>query len=408
MSSPSRQQSLDSPPKKKSLVSYVENRYFQYNLLLLVVTFIPILAVGFFNWLIDPYDAFDTPNFWGLNHEKTDKGNNDRLYKALDIIRIKPKVIIMGSSRTKQGLNPENPLFQDRQPVYNLAINGPNAYEVLRYVEHAIANQPDLEKIVLGVDFFMFNSQLENQPTFSEKRLEKQYMIPSDAVNALFSVDTLSASRDTLQESLATPPTVDKDNGFNPNPTANDGKTAWRFDQSLKLYFRLHSGYQLSSEYMSAFQKIVDLCRENNIDLVIFISPSHATQWEAIAQTGKWEVFEQWKRQIVQIAPVWDFSGYNSITTEPIADYMQNYSDNSHYTAAIGDLILEKIQGKSQNNIPADFGLLLSPENVDTHLAKIRFDQQLWRENNPDTVALVQRLYTEVQKELTTSNQRDP
>ncbi|GFZ91240.1 hypothetical protein [Okeania sp. KiyG1] len=74
------------------------------------------------------------------------------------------------------------------------------------------------------------------------------------------------------------------------------------------------------------------MCQENNIKLILFISPSHATQWEAIRATGEWSTFEEWKREVVKITPVFDFSGYNTITTEPIHNDMENYRDNSHYT----------------------------------------------------------------------------
>ena len=41
-----------------------------------------------------------------------------------------------------------------------------------------------------------------------------------------------------------------------------------------------------SQQYWSDFVKIVELCRQNKIDLKVFISPAHATQWESIK--GNW------------------------------------------------------------------------------------------------------------------------
>lgn len=380
-------------PRSKKKLRTAE-KYRNYILGVFLVTAIPLFLVGLGNWLIDPYDVFNTPDFWGLNHEKPNKDNNDRLFKAVDITRIKPIIIIMGSSRAKQGLNPKHPVFSDKQPAYNLAINGPNTYEVLRYIEHAIKNQPNLQEIVLGIDFFMFNENLANRPSFLEDRLEKKHIILSDAVNALFSLDTLAASQETVSASLKTPEMKADhgEDGFMPNLNANDGKTEWRFNESIKLYYELHSGYQFSERYFADFQKIVNLCQQNKIKLTVFISPSHATQWEAIRNTGQWETWEQWKGRMVKLIPVWDFSGYNSITTEKISRKMDNYVDNSHYSPKIGTLIFNKIFSYQSETIPQDFGVLLTPKNLDLHLAQLRRQRELWAESNADEVKLVKTL----------------
>ncbi|WP_222426879.1 DUF1574 domain-containing protein [Hyella patelloides] len=363
---------------------------------------IPVFSVGLFNWLIDPQDIFKSPNYWKINHEKINKDNNDRLFKAVDIIRLQPENIIMGSSRTKQGIDPESSALGKEQNFYNLAINGPNFYEARRYIEHAIHNQPELKEIILGVDFFMFNQDLENQPTFNSSRLEKNHLIFDDAVKNLFSLDVVNNSLETIKASQNSPDTVDDDygdDGFMPNRNFNNGQTIWRFNQSIKLYFSLHSNYQFSESYWNDFKQIVQLCRENNIELKVFLSPAHATQWESIYTTKRWDVFEQWKRELVKIIPVWDFSGYNSITTEPIAKYMDNYVDSSHYTPEIGNLILQRMLDKQTDEIPQDFGTIINQENIEQHLANIKSDRQKWLKNNPEEVDLVRKFYAEINQD---------
>ena len=374
------------------------NKFATYNYSLIAIASIPIFLIGLFNWAIDPQDIFKTPNYGNLNHEKINKDNNDRLYKAIDIIRLRPDTIIMGSSRTKQGIDPEAAALADSPDVYNLALNGPNFYEVKRYIEHAIYNQPNIEEIILGVDFFMFNEDLANQPTFNEARLEKKRIILDDLIKNLFSIDTVNNSLDTIRASQKSSNTINDnygDDGFMPNRNYDNGEAIWRFHQSIKLYFSLHSNYQFSQDYWNDFREIVQLCRENNIELTVFISPSHATQWESIYATERWDVFEQWKEELVKIVPVWDFSGYNSITTEEIAKYMENYVDNSHYTPEIGDLILQRILNKP-NKVPGDFGVLLTSENIEQHLEKIYSDRRKWLEENPEEAKMVKDFYLEV------------
>ncbi|HHP7232146.1 MAG TPA: hypothetical protein ACFCUY_14965 [Xenococcaceae cyanobacterium] len=385
--------------KEKSQIRQNGKFYF-YNIFFLIVASLPIIITGFINWLIDPQDVFNTPNYLGINHSKPHKDDNDRLYKATDIIRTRPQIIIIGSSRTKQGINPDHSVFDQKNlEVYNLALNGPNFYEVRRYVEHAIHNQPNLKEIVLGIDFFMFNANLDNQPTFNEARLEKSQIILDDKIKVLFSFDSLTNSKDTILASKKVPTTENSygENGFMPNRNADKAETVWRFNQSIELYFTLHSNYEFSQQYWSDLEKLIKLCQENNIKLKVFISPAHATQWESIYVTNRWQVFEDWKRNLVQLTPVWDFSGYNSVTTEKISNRMNNYVDNSHYTPAIGNLIVNRIFDYPTSEIPNDFGILLTKDNIESHLSKIRQERQQWLKNNLEEVDLVKKIFTKTQ-----------
>ncbi|MDY6782681.1 MAG: hypothetical protein SW833_09080 [Cyanobacteriota bacterium] len=377
-------------PKKVS----DRQKYARFTALFLLMASLPMVAVGLFNIIIDPYGTFNSP-VGKFNHEKPSKDNNDRLYKAADIMRIKPVTVILGSSRTKQSINPEHPTLQDKTPIYNLALNGANIYEVRRYLEHAIANQEDIELVVLGVDFFMFNGELDNQPSFSENRLETAMLPPNDLINSVFSLDTYQRSVETVEASR-TAKTINLDygkNGFMPNRKVNDGKTEARFDGSIKTYFKFHSNYTFSENYFEEFKKIVELCQKQGIELKVFIPPAHATDNEAIRVTGQWEAFEEWKRKMVKIVPVWDFSGYNSVVTEPIQAKMENYADNSHFTVRVGNWILDRIFSTNAATVPTDFGVLLTPDNVESHLAEIERDRETWAAQHPDEVQLVRRIY---------------
>ncbi|MEB3342006.1 hypothetical protein [Okeania sp.] len=136
-------------------------------------------------------------------------------------------------------------------------------------------------------------------------------------------------------------------------------------------------------------KKIVDFCKQKQIKLIVFISPSHATQWEIIKNAGHWSSFEEWKREVVKITPVFDFSGYNTITTEPIHNNMENYTENSHYTPKVGNLILNRILSYKEEELPEDFVILINSKNLESHLEKIRQDREVWVKNNPDEVNLV-------------------
>ncbi len=371
-----------------------KRKYRRYNWIFLLSVFLPVVTVGVFNIIVDPYDVFNTPNFLGINHSKPRKDNSDRLFKAIDIIRIKPISILIGSSRTKRALDPNHPALKNKQPTYNLALNSINYYELRRYVEDAVANQKKLNLVIVGLDFFMFRKSNENEVIFSEQRLEKRHISLKDLIDVIFSLDVLLASKETIIDSKKTMPDMLRygdQNGFMPKLNPDREAIQSRFEKYINVYHKSYTEqYQLSTQFLDELKKVVDLCQENQIKLVLFISPAHATQWEAIRSSGKWSIFEEWKRKIVKITPVFDFSGYNSITTETIHNQMENYTDNSYYTPKVGNLVLDRILSYKEKDVPRDFGILINPENLESHLVKIRQDREVWAKNNPDEVKLVE------------------
>ncbi|MGK7954363.1 MAG: hypothetical protein AB4063_03725 [Crocosphaera sp.] len=351
-----------------------------------------------FNFSIDPYDIYRHNQPFESRLSKPEKVKHDRLYKTLDVINIKPEIILIGSSRVKQGLDPNHPALAKDLTPYNLGIDGSNTYEILKYLEHTYINQPNLKKVILGVDHYMFNDFYQLQDSFVEKRLNKTHIISTDLINTLFSQDAIIASKNTISENLTKSKNIKGltygDNGFFPYPYHNpdDGNAPWRFRTIIQQYFGFHPQYKLSDNRFNDFKKIVDFCRQHNIELIVFISPAHATQWETLRVTDRWDAYEQWKRKMVAITPVWDFSGYNSITTEPIQDIMSNYVDTSHYSPHVGNLVLNRVLSYKVEQVPEDFGILMTPENIDKHLVNIRSDRKKWAKIRPNEVELVETL----------------
>jgi len=69
---------------------------------------------------------------------------------------------------------------------------------------------------------------------------------------------------------------------------------------------------------------------------------------------------------------------------------MKNYFESSHYKKVVGNLILNRVLGYQEDRVPPDFGTLITPVNIESHLQKIQADWENWSNNNPDMVKLVQ------------------
>jgi hypothetical protein len=101
---------------------------------------------------------------------------------------------------------------------------------------------------------------------------------------------------------------------------------------------------------------------------------------------------KDWKKKITEITfeegfKLWDFSGYNSITTDSVKTPMLNYWDSSHFTEEVAHIVLSKIFGRNEF-VPADFGVLVTPRNIEAHLERIDKDRENYLMRNKKILGL--------------------
>lgn len=369
--------------------------------LVVIIVFITVCA---FNVLVDPFGMFGTKRIPGFNELKPEIGPRDRMAKAYRIRVVQPHGIILGSSRAEIGLDPEHPGWDKKSyPVYSLALSNARVDEILGYLIHAQLHGP-LEEVVLAIDFFMFNANWRHEASFDASRLSVPGSLLHDTgwiedlVKALFSLDGVKASIDTIRvQNIPTTPS------YYPNG-ARDTRRKWAEIRakgghrqaflSNTLYELTHAdGWPLFSLDDNAgvptpfetFKEIVKFCQQQKINLHILISPIHVLKQEVIWQLGLGFEYERWKRSLVGIlnnsgTPLWDFSGYNSITMEPfpplgdVETQMKHYWEGSHYRKRVGDLILDRLFDFQEfgRTVPDGFGIRLDASNIDAHLLATR------------------------------------
>ncbi|NEP42673.1 MAG: hypothetical protein F6K35_27010 [Okeania sp. SIO2H7] len=345
------------------------------------------LSIVGFNWSINPYGVTNSPKIQGLNWSKPATTDNTRLYKAVDLTRHNAKTILLGASRIETGINPNSSVLKPYQPAYNLGIPAASLYEQRRYLEYAIAHQPELELVVLGIDLWLIADPYKTKQGFSEVRLKSKGIAPIEFLQINFSIDTLIESIETIaSNNSGVLYNYYDENGLRNTEYLSDRKfTAWLGGQVNR------KEYEINRFALENLQLIKEICQKNNIQLIAFITPPHASHVEAVYIGGFGHVIEEMKREIVKIMPVWDFYDYNSITTEPL-DSVTNYRDSSHMTTEVGDLILSRILQKSEKKVPLDFGIKISPDNIESELAKMRANRERWLEEQPETVKFLHGL----------------
>lgn len=179
-----------------------------------------------------------------------------------------------------------------------------------------------------------------------------------------------------------------------------------------------YPGFEFSPQRLEEFRGVVRLALERGIRLELVIDPVHARQLEAMRVTGIGDAVEQWKRDLVAVVAeenarrsadasavrLWDFATYNSVTSETVppagdSSIMRWWFESSHYTVEAGDLVLEVLFSDPRpTHVPADFGVLLMPDNVEEHLAADRAAREVYAREFAFEVAEVERLYRETEE----------
>lgn len=88
---------------------------------------------------------------------------------------------------------------------------------------------------------------------------------------------------------------------------------------------------------LNSVRQIKELCDENGITLTVFINPVSEYKMRMIDQ----KIFSFFLDELAQITPFYNFSGRNQITLDP-----GSYVDSGHCSAAVGDLVLNRICGE--------------------------------------------------------------
>lgn len=390
-------------------------------------------AVMGVNAVVDPFGMTHAVVRPGFNLHKPAIHQRVRLAKAYDLRRIAPRAIVLGTSRSHVGIRMTHPGWS-AAPRYNASFDGATTHELYAYLVHAQAVRP-LEQVVLGLDTW----QLSNVPSPVRAGFDPALLRDGGALDGarllaadlrlLASVDTLSASLETIRAQAWADPEWLAPDGQRLGDVFFRRPGEMFHDVGPRAYFEANDREEIGwrvpppapppaaapappaattdETSMAYVRRIVDFCRAHRIDLRIFVTPAHARQLEIADAAGEWDGIEAGKRALVayladdaarhpDLAPVplWDFSGYSSITTEALPPAgekreMRWYWDSSHFKEVVGDWVLDRVLGTraaESGDPPPDLGVRLDPGNVEAALAETRAARDAYRLRNAEEV----------------------
>lgn len=363
-----------------------------------LTTGILFVVIVLFNYFVDPYGVWQTSRINGINNYMTLTGY-ERLYKMIEVSRAKKiETLFLGSSTVYNALYPETWFKCTGRTAYNAGINSAHLLEIREILLQTIKFHPELKEVVLGLNWFMFSARWQGMDkTFPEGQVGWKYPLGKKAVITLFSKDALSDSISSIQESQKNKDnTIDCDGKLNPEFLKKSYSSAGDLDKfsidtkGMISLFRMHvASYP---PMMDIYRSIIEICESNNINIKVYINPVHNTYLESIDACGANAYFEEWKRQLVKITPVWDFAYHSEVVNEPFSLSRRYWRHAQHPMALTGDFVLKKIAGKDLPKDVGEFGILLCENNVEESLAKEREAHEKWRQENQETVQSVKTI----------------
>lgn len=333
----------------------------------IIMTTTLLILSSMANFIINPYDIYSMDLF---NFKKVAIYNKLREIEPIKIKQTKPSSIILGTSRPKYGIDVSHEYFK---PVsYNLAISAGTIYENKQLLNIAI-QQEKLKQVLLCLDYIMFSSKDKDGSEITDRSSQIKY---------IFSLDALIDSFKTM---LEIGETIVLHNG-NTILLHKYKNYAEEFKLVEKDYYRNNSkNYTYVNTGKSSlldFEELLEIAYKNNIDMDIIFNPSHIRLWESLDYFIGLDTWYKWKKDIVlaveKVAKkynkkpfrVVDFAVYHEITNEKIPTdnaKMKYYFESSHYTPELGNIVLDRLMGKSEYK---DFGVEITSKNIDAHIEK--------------------------------------
>ncbi len=363
-------------------------------------------AVAVFNGAIDPLGAYPSP--WSAAMEPYKTRLIDRIPKS-EVARSRPlDAVILGDSRVLRGFDPRHPALAAQGRCYNLGVSAGSIYEATRMFELCrTAHPPKLVVWSLAPELVEGDRRERTSFDFDLSRLNPRLNPVMYHAHNLWGRDVLRASCDVLKRAVRRQPTHMIE-GFEPgNRVECDPHGLFRrwLPAAPQSPSAENPRAEQSRATLNRIAQCLEQSQQDGMRLIVLFPPVHAAYLEGLSQTGQWDAYEHGKRQIVDLAArcsrdatgkpgitVWDFSAFHGLPAEPpptpgSREPMAWYLDPLHFRETLGHIVLDRIFDRTSHY--PDFGVVLTPENLDAHLTALRWDRERYRAQSGDVIRLV-------------------
>lgn len=330
---------------------------------LLISVFFSILVVSI-NYVVNPFNVFNS-NL--LEHPAQ---RNERFMKIqyLDKNHSRYNSYLFGSSR----IGTTNPHTIEKyipgSKFYNFTISSANLYDYLMHLQYMLEKKYPIKNIYLQIDIRNMESYGNNitdyqkrlHPNVTHSSLNKfylQYLFGYFPLNVkdkiLYNLNYKQEEKYDLYTSGMWEKTKKE------QAMVNNCKSYVKNEKSFHQKVKRTKSIVKLEQTMLALRKIKSLCIENNITLYVFTTPHNQIMMDSF----KIDAYLIFLEALSKETKYYDFSGYNSITQDNC-----NYYESSHYRPLVSKLIAAKIFNDTSISVPDDFGIYITPDNIQHYL----------------------------------------
>jgi len=258
-----------------------------------------------------------------------------RLIKPLQIARLKPQTLLIGSSVVYRGLDPRDVSAQAGQ-VYNAGISALMARELPTLAALAV-DVGSVRRIVIELDYFMFTAWPPPPP------IDRKLATASGRREALVSVVLNPKAIDNLRgpRPLRTEPGIWHGDGYKATPDF-DAELVGKITREQNIAAMAYRPGDLAH-----LERALDLLQGR--DVTVVLSPMSAAQRQLVEAGGRGPALAAWRRDVAGLAvrrslPLHDFvSGHPFEDFDPGKASSRYWLDTLHFKPEVGRWLLGRI-----------------------------------------------------------------
>ena len=314
-----------------------------YKWISVVVIFLMIVTSVLY--IIDPVNIYGSKIIKGLNHYKIKENLFFDISKPYQYEKLKPKEVIIGSSRVYVGLNP----FQN-DDMYNFGQSSMSLRDLEKYVDFILKTHKP-EKIYIGLDFFQFSKQnfylhregfsidrLNEIEKYSDTPIMYYLKFKENMPFIHYVLDTVKYSWKNKELISCYQKGADFGRGLSSDINVSE------YYYSINRFIKDYLEWQYEPESVLLLEKIINKLKNNNVEVIVFFNPMTIDLLLALDITGKIENFYYIKKKVAEFTSYYDFNYANSIT-----ENRNNFYDASHYNMKTGNIIFYNMHDTVEN-----------------------------------------------------------
>lgn len=353
-------------------------KWFLYSTLII---FLSPITIALVNYIVDPFAIF-----WRDHNTIVQPSERYNKIKYLDKHHSNYDAYMIGSSRIGTTEISAIETYKPDLKFYNLTLGASTLRQHADVINYMIAHQYPIKFLYLQVDVY------DNFVTarHSKETLIYRFAPPIGEGNNL----------EFYRDYLISFPLADLKRQIKADFKKEAHSVRYDFEKTGRWYFnlkekalqenpneyvkhepsfhkrtsnKLHASNTVLASNFQALKEIIDQCRQNHIELIIFVVPHNHMMLESI----DFNDYQKFLTSLSELTPYWDFSGYNSVTLNN-----QNYYEYSYYRPQVGEWIAEKIFTAAPVLTPYDFGFFVTKKSIKNHLDTLKKHYQAYCNTN--------------------------